>query len=45
MLGKIIEAFGDSIRIELQANIYDLDNLMGKNVIIILQILTMLIIE
>ena len=33
MLGKIIEAFGDSIRIELQANIYDLDNLMGKNVI------------
>ena len=33
MLGKIIETFEDSVKIELQTNIYDLDNIMGKNVI------------
>ena len=33
MLGKIIETFGDSVKIELQTNIYDLDNIMCKNVV------------
>lgn len=33
MLGKIIGIQGDSVQIELQTNIYDLDNIMGKNVI------------
>jgi len=33
MLGKIISVIGDSVRISLTTNIYDLDNLMGKNVI------------
>ena len=33
MLGKIIEVIGDTVRIELQINMYDLDNIMGKNVI------------
>ncbi|MCI6265500.1 MAG: ATP-binding protein [Erysipelotrichaceae bacterium] len=33
MLGKIISIMGDVVRIKLEANLYDLDNLMGKNVI------------
>ena len=33
MLGKIIRILGDTVRISLEVNIYDLDNLMGKNVI------------
>ena len=33
MLGKIISVIGDSVRIQLTTNLYDLDNLMGKNVI------------
>ena len=33
MLGKIIAVIGDMVRVELQTNIYDLDNIMGKNVI------------
>ena len=33
MLGKIISVMGDMVRIKLDANIYELDNLMGKNVI------------
>ena len=33
MLGKIIKIIGDSVRIQLTTNIYDLDNIMGKNVI------------
>ena len=33
MLGKIISILGDTVRIKLEVNIYELDNLMGKNVI------------
>lgn len=33
MLGKIISVIGDSVRIQLSTNLYELDNLMGKNVI------------
>lgn len=33
MLGKIISVIGDTVRIQLQTNLYELDNLMGKNVI------------
>ena len=33
MLGKIIKIIGDVVRIGLTTNLYDLDNLMGKNVI------------
>ena len=33
MLGKIIRILGDVVRIQLSANLYQLDNLMGKNVI------------
>ena len=33
MLGKIISVMGDVVRVKLEANLYDLDNLMGKNVI------------
>ena len=33
MLGKIISVIGDKVRIKLGINIYELDNLMGKNVI------------
>ena len=33
MLGKIIAVTGDKVRVKLEANIYELDNLMGKNVI------------
>lgn len=33
MLGKITSILGDVVRIQLETNIYDLDNLMGKNVI------------
>ncbi len=33
MLGKIISVIGDKVRIKLGVNIYELDNLMGKNVI------------
>lgn len=33
MLGKIIKVIGDSVRIQLTTNIYETDNLMGKNVI------------
>ena len=33
MLGKIISVIGDSVRIQLTTNLYELDNLMGKNVI------------
>ena len=33
MLGKIISVIGDRVKIKLEANIYELDNLMGKNVI------------
>ncbi len=33
MLGKIISIIGDVVRIKLERNIYELDNLMGKNVI------------
>lgn len=33
MLGKIIRVIGDSVRIQLTTNLYELDNLMGKNVI------------
>lgn len=33
MLGKISSILGDTIRIKLEVNIYELDNLIGKNVI------------
>lgn len=33
MLGKIISVIGDCVRIQLSTNLYELDNLMGKNVI------------
>ena len=33
MLGKIIEIVGDVVKVKLEANIYDLDNIIGKNVI------------
>ena len=33
MLGKIVSVVSDSVRVQLQANIYDLDNIIGKNVI------------
>ena len=33
MLGKIISVMGDIVRVKLDVNIYELDNLMGKNVI------------
>ena len=33
MLGKIIRIIGDTVRIQLSTNLYELDNLMGKNVI------------
>lgn len=33
MLGKIVEVIGDTLKIKLDANIYELDNLVGKNVI------------
>ena len=33
MLGKIIAVIGDKVKVKLEANIYELDNLMGKNVI------------
>jgi len=33
MLGKIISVLGDNVKIKLEANIYELDNLIGKNVI------------
>lgn len=33
MLGKIISVTGDIVKIKLETNIYELDNLMGKNVI------------
>ena len=33
MLGKIIKVIGDSVRIQLTTNLYELDNLMGKNVV------------
>lgn len=33
MIGKITSVIGDSVRIQLTTNIYELDNLMGKNVI------------
>ena len=33
MLGKIIEVFEDTVKVELQTNIYDIDNIIGKNVI------------
>lgn len=33
MLGKIIQVLGDTVRIQLETNLYDLDNVMGKNVI------------
>ena len=33
MLGKIISVIGDVVRVKLEINLYDLDNLMGKNVI------------
>jgi len=33
MLGKIINVLGDIVTIKLEANIYEIDNLMGKNVI------------
>ena len=33
MLGKIIGTIGDLVRIQLEANLYDLDNVMGKNVV------------
>lgn len=33
MLGKIVSVMGDKIRIKLDVNLYNLDNLIGKNVI------------
>lgn len=33
MLGKIISVIGDTVRIKLETNVYNLDNIMGKNVI------------
>ena len=33
MLGKIVSVIGDRVKIKLEANIYELDNLMGKNVV------------
>lgn len=33
MLGKIIEIEGDKIKVKLDINIYEIDNLIGKNVI------------
>ena len=33
MLGKIVRIIGDVVRIQLVVNLYELDNLMGKNVI------------
>ena len=29
MLGKIVEVIGDTLKIKLDANIYELDNLVG----------------
>ena len=33
MLGKIFEIIGDTLSVKLEANVYELDNLIGKNVI------------
>ena len=33
MLGKIISVIGDIVKVKLEVNIYELDNLIGKNVI------------
>ena len=33
MLGKIISVNNSSVKVQLQVNLYDLDNIMGKNVI------------
>ena len=33
MLGKILSIIGDTIRVSLSVNVYELDNLIGKNVI------------
>lgn len=33
MLGKIISVLGDEVKVKLEANIYEIDNLMGKNVV------------
>jgi hypothetical protein len=33
MLGKIISIMGDKVRIKLEANLYNMENIMGKNVI------------
>lgn len=33
MLGKIVSVLGDIVKVKLEANIYELDNLMGKNVV------------
>lgn len=33
MLGKIIKVIGESVRVQLTANLYEIDNIVGKNVI------------
>ena len=33
MLGKIISILGDKVRIQLEANLYNMENIIGKNVI------------
>ena len=33
MLGKVVEVIGDTLKVKLDVNVYELDNLVGKNVI------------
>ena len=33
MIGKIISIMGNEVKIKLETNVYNLDNIMGKNVI------------
>ena len=33
MLGKIISIIGDTVKIKLETNVYDLESIIGKNVI------------
>ena len=33
MLGKIISIMGDIVRIQLETNVYNMESIMGKNVI------------
>ena len=33
MLGKIVSIIGDRVRIKLEVNVYNMESIMGKNVI------------